>query len=115
MNDDNWFDLKDKLRDRFGEVIGNISSETREDDVGHPLTTTTETLEFDSPMGRLKIERVSHPKIINKKAHYHKGAGVAKVELVLSEDEMSHRLNVYKKDEAGEWQTLDLPAERLNF
>jgi hypothetical protein len=115
MNNDNWFDLKEKLINRFGEINETTHKEEREDDVGHRIVTTIETLEFNSPLGKLKIERLSRPKILDKISHYHKGAGVAKVELVLSDDEVSHRLSVYKLDDAGDWQPLDLPAERLTF
>lgn len=115
MNDDRWFDLKEKLNSRFGEISEEITTEEREDDVGHKIQIKTEKLEFDSPLGHLKIERVSRPKIVDKIAHYHKGAGAAKVELVLSPDEMSRKIYVYKKDEVGDWQPLDLPTERLTF
>jgi len=115
MNDERWGELKEKLSSRFGEITENRHEEEHEDDVGHTATTRFETIEFDSELGHLKIERVTRPKIIDKVAHYHKGAGVAKVEYIVSDTEKSYKLNVYKKDEAGNWQPLDLPAERLSF
>jgi hypothetical protein len=115
MNDERWGDLKEKLHNRFGEVIEEKRTEDHEDDVGHVTSIVFETLELNSELGHLKIERVTRPKILDKVAHYHKGAGVAKVEYVVSETEKSYKINVYKKDEAGEWQPLDLPAERLSF
>lgn len=115
MNDERWYELKDKLKSRFGEVAESDNHEEHEDDVGHTMKSRTETLVFNSELGKLKIERISRPKILDKKAHYHKGAGVAKVEYIVSDTEYSHKINVYKMDEAGEWQPLDLPAERLSF
>ena len=115
MNDERWGDLKEKLRNRFGQLKEDRHTEEHEDDVGHVSTTVFEALEFDSELGHLKIERVSRPKILDTKAHYHKGAGAAKVEYVVSDTEMSYKINVYKKDDAGGWQPLDLPTERLSF
>lgn len=114
MNDERWEDLKEKLRERFGNLHIENHTESREDDVGHNITSETETLEFKSELGHLKIERVVRPKVLDKKAHYHH-AGVAKVEYVVSDTEKSYKINVYKKNEVGEWQPLDLPAERLSF
>ena len=99
MNDEKWGDLKIKLNDKFKDVKESKETEDREDDVGHNITSTIETLEFTSPLGELKIVRTSRPKIIDKKSHYHKGAGVAKVEYILSEDEMHHEMKVYKKED----------------
>lgn len=114
MNDDQWEDFKENLGTRFGSLAIDHQSESREDDVGHTIKSQIESIEFDSELGHLKIERVSRPKILDKKSHYHK-SGVAKVEYVVSDTEMSHKINVYKKDEVGEWRPLDLPAERLSF
>ncbi len=115
MNDERWGDLLDNLEERFGEIGKTSEHRAHEDDVGNKTDELVERVEFNSPLGHLRIERVSRPKVLDRKAHYHKGAGVAKVEYVTSETEKSHKLNVYKKDEAGEWQPLDLPAERLSF
>jgi len=116
MNDERWQDLKDKIENKFGEFDQDTEDVFIEDDLGHKIPQKIETLEFNSDLGRLRIERVSHPKILDRKAHYTKGAGGADVEYVTSEDEFTYKINVYKKDEVtGDWATLDLPAERLSF
>lgn len=116
MNDEKWQDLKEKIDNRFGGFEEDTEELFLEDDLGHKIPQVIETLEFKSDMGELKIERISHPKIVDRIAHYHKGAGGADVEYVASEDEFTYKINVYKKDDiTGDWQTLDLPAERLNF
>jgi hypothetical protein len=116
MNDDKWIDLKIKLREKFGKIKESIEEEASEDDVGHQIPIKIERLEFDSPLGHLRMERTTRPKILDKKSHYHKGAGGAQVEYVLSEDEFSHKLDVYKLDEVtGDWQPLDVPEESLSF
>ena len=116
MNDEKWSDLKEKIENRFGGFDDYVEEVFIEDDLGHRIPQKIESLEFKSDLGYLKIERTSHPKIVDRKAHYHKGAGGADVEYVTSEDEFTYKITVYKKDEVtGQWQTLDLPTERLNF
>lgn len=116
MNDEKWQDLKEKIDNRFGGFEEETEELFLEDDIGNKIPQRIETLEFKSDMGELRIERISHPKIVDRKAHYHKGAGGADVEYITSEDEFTYKINVYKKDDVtGEWKGLDLPAERLNF
>lgn len=115
MNDEKWGELKTKLEDNFGEIKRTTGEESREDDVGNEIKSKTETLEFNSPMGEIRIKRTSRPKIIDKKSHYHKGAGAAKVEYVLSEEETHHQIDIFKKDDTGEWAPMDLPAEKISF
>jgi hypothetical protein len=115
MTDEKWFDLKEKIKEKFGDYKESAEDTSREDDTGNKIPERTERIEFTSPLGEIRLERISHPKIIDKKAHYHKGSGGAKVEFILSPDEVTHKLNAYKKDEAGEWRTLEIPAENLSF
>jgi hypothetical protein len=115
MNDDKWLDLKVKLREKFGDVEETVEKESGEDDMGQSVPTTTETLQFDSPLGRLKMIRTTRPKILDKKTHYHKGAGGAQVEFILSDDEMTHKLEVFKLDEVtGDFLPLDIPADNFS-
>lgn len=115
MNDDKWGDLKIKIADKFSDLKEVTDSEEREDDVGNKIKSKIETLEFLSPLGELRIIRTSRPKIIDKKSHYHKGAGAAKVEYVLSEDEKHHEIKVMVKEDTGAWKELELPAEKISF
>jgi hypothetical protein len=115
MNDEKWGDLKIKLEDNFGDLTVTKENLERQDDIGNTIKSTEETLEFTSPLGKLRVVRTSRPKIVDKISHYHKGAGAAKVEYVLSEDEMHHEIRVFKKGSNEEWEPLELPAENLSF
>jgi hypothetical protein len=116
MTDEKWIDLRVKLKEKFGEVLESTEEDNGEDDMGHQIPSKIETLEFDSPLGHLRIARTTRPKIIDKKTYYHKGAGEAQVEYILSEDEFSHKIDVTKLDEVtGEWKPLDLPEDSLQF
>ncbi|MDD3679010.1 MAG: hypothetical protein PHT36_02065 [Patescibacteria group bacterium] len=115
MNNEKWGDLKIKIEDNFKDLVILKENEERKDDVGNTIKTDIETLEFTSPLGKIRIVRTSRPKIIEKKSHYHKGAGAAKIEYVLSEDEMHHEINIFKINDTGEWELLELPAEKFSF
>lgn len=116
MNDEKWGDLKEKVSEKFGHFDLDVQNGILEDDLGHKFPQKTEVLEFKSPLGELRIERVSHPKILEKKAHYHKGAGGAKLEFIVDENEYSHKMTISKRDEVtGNWLPLDVPADRLSF
>lgn len=115
MNDEKWHDLKGTIKEKAREYKEYIEDASREDDLGHKVPTKKEVLEFEVELGEFKVERTTRPVILDKKTHYHKGAGGADVEFVLSEDEFTHKVEIFKKDEYGEWQPLDIPTERLSF
>ncbi len=114
MNDEKWAETKYKIAEKFHDFDENVEDDFLEDDLGNQIPQKTETLVFTSPMGKIKMIRVSHPKIVDRKAHYHKGAGGAKVELVTDETEKSYRFEAYLLKD-GEWEKMEVPAERLNF
>ncbi|MDD3480848.1 MAG: hypothetical protein PHW75_01295 [Patescibacteria group bacterium] len=117
MNDEKWHDLKERAKEKFSDLEVTEEIETREDDTGKKITTKIEKLQFTSPLGELRVERATRPKILDKKTHYHHGAGgqQADIEYVLSEDEEVHKITIFKKNETGEWEEMDLPAERISF
>ncbi len=117
MNDEKWYELKEKAKEKFDDFSEFQEAETREDDTGQEITTIIEKMEFTSPLGKLRIERATRPKIIDKKTHYHKGAGGSKadIEYVLSDEEKVHKITIYRRNEMNEWEEMNLPAERINF
>lgn len=115
MNDEKWSELKGTIKEKASDFIEKVEDASSEDDMGNKIPAKKEILEFRVDLGNIKIERVTRPVILEKKAHYHKGSGGAKVEYVLSEDEFTHKLEIFKENEIGEWEKLDLPTERLSF
>lgn len=115
MNDEKWIDLKGTIKEKAIEFKEYKEDISREDDLGHRVPTTKEALEFEVEAGTFKLERTTRPVILDKKTHYHKGAGGADIEYVLSNDEFTHKISVYKKDDYGDWQLVDIPTERLSF
>lgn len=117
MNDEKWEDLKEKISTKGIELHEKTEDATTFDDLENKIPGKKEILEFSTEIGKIKIERTSRPKILDKKAHYHKGTGgQAKLEYVLSKDELSHKIDIFRWDEdMSKWSPLDLPTERLSF
>jgi hypothetical protein len=66
-----------------------------------------EILIFDTPGGKMKLERSSRPLVLDKKYHYHKTAGTgAQVEYVYSSTEKTHSLDAFREVD-GEWQRVE--------
>lgn len=116
MNDEKWLDLLDMIDEKFGVEKKDKESFTFADDVGHEYEGTVDSIYFNAPFGKIKIERVSKPLVVDKKLHYNRTAGTgAKIEYKMSDTEKTHKTTAYKLNEGGEWEELDLPTERLTF
>ena len=95
MHPDKWPETKDKIRNSF-EVI---SEDRTEDEDRHE---SAEVIIFDSPMGRIKLEWLTRPKVLDTKTHYsNRIGGDVSTEVVYSEDEVTHTLKAYRWDDAG--------------
>lgn len=101
-------------KDKWKEVLGNIhdnfelldrGEEHLEDEGGVDI----EYVEFNGPLGKMRLEFVSKPVILDKKTTYSKRIGSeTKIDYVYSEDERSEKMNAYKWDEAAsDWQEMD--------
>ncbi len=100
MQDERWYDLVDRIQTQF-----QVDHETRQ-----PLERgpgERHVLEFQSPMGRLKLERISRPVVLERRARYSKRANTeATEEFVYSDTESTHRVNLYRWV-AGSWEEQD--------
>jgi hypothetical protein len=117
MQDEKWENLLDNLEIKFGKLERKRSKSTSEDDVGHEITAIDEWVEFDSPIGKMKLVRTTRPMIIDKKFHYtHTGGSKGKVEYVLSDTEKSHKVTLYRwNDIKNDWLEVEQPKGELKF
>lgn len=113
MSDDKWFDLIEQIEQKFEILERYTTEDDMTDDTGKTYKGTKETVIFEGLQGRIKLERVTHPFIIDKKMHYHKGSGgTANIEYTVSETEKTHKLLAYLYDTASDnWKELDIPGE----
>lgn len=108
MTSEKWNDIKTMIQDKF-ELLED-KTEPYEMKVGLDETQKVgdkEVIVFNSPMGKVKLEYITKPVIIDKKEHYNKRMGTAsKTEYILSEDEFVQRMDAYL-EKNGEWQKID--------
>jgi len=106
MTKDKWLDLKDKIKDKFG--IEDQRVEKLEEGEGK-----REIVEFSGPLGKMKIECIIRPKVLEKKVHYtHRQGSTAEVEYITSASEKTYKIGIYRWDTAGQdWE--EIKAESL--
>lgn len=107
MTRDKWLDLKDKIEEQFGvEEYNKSVLEGVPDSV-------VEILIFNNPLGKIKLEWISKPKILGEKTTYSRRIGSdVKVDKVYSQDERSEFLKVYKQ-EGDEWE--EIPTDQFSL
>ena len=105
MHEDRYNDIKQKIKSSF-EII---DERTEKDDQRRE---EIEITEFISPLGKLKVEWITRPKVLDKKTFYSNRIGSdVKVDIVYAEDEFTHTFKVYKEDEVtGDWQEISPEA-----
>jgi len=99
MNDEKWYDLVDR-------ISGKLTVEEKRDEEG-PHRARIETIIFQGPMGKMKLERVSRPVVVDRKVRVSKRIGdVGQEEFVYSETEKSYRVQLFLWSD-GEWREVD--------
>jgi hypothetical protein len=103
MKLERWQDLVDQIKATF-----EIEDEGSYDDDEHGGM-NTQYLEFTGPLGRIRLEFVTKPLLLDTKTKYSKRIGSeTKVEYVYSPTEKTYSLAVFKFDDAtGEWTPFE--------
>lgn len=108
MNPNKWEKLIFLAEERFG--IDKKYTEDFEFDVtstGKSIQATKEVVEFTSPLGKMKIEKITRPIIIDRKVHHSKRIGSdTTIDYIYSDDEFKDELKICKK-ENDEWKELE--------
>lgn len=104
MNEKRWEEIKNLTKNKF-KVLNEEKITEEEKEI--------ERIEFAGPVGRMRLEWVTKPKVLDvKTSHSAKRAGGAarKVEKVYSEDEFVSYMKVYvlKDDQWVEMEAGDL-------
>lgn len=102
MKDEKWYYLLEEIDRKFG--IEEKKTEEIPD-----RRTTIETVIFTGASGRMKIERVTRPVILERKVKFSKRAGSDSAEkYVYSEDEKIHRVTLYAwNEDESKWVEID--------
>ena len=74
---------------------------------GEKIMGQREIVEFKSPLGQIKLEKSSRPKVVDKKVlHTKRIGGRITVDFVYSDKEKIVELKIYKKSTNGEWKEI---------
>ena len=106
MSPEKWEKIKGQIEDNFkAEEHG----ERHEDDMGG---IDIEFIIFKGPLGRIKLEYISKPVVLDKKTTYSNRIGSnTKVDYVYSDTEKSYKMKAYKWDEEqDDWVEMDARA-----
>ena len=106
--------------DKWQQIVGNIkdSFKVEEYEKAHLDEAGGIDLEyiiFQGPLGRMKLEFITKPVVLDKKTKYSNRLGAETVvEYVYSQEEKTHKLKAYKWDEAtGDW--LEMEAKKFDL
>lgn len=110
MTEEKWQDIKGSIKDKFSllqEKIEPIELKvglTEKQKIGEK-----EVLVFQSPLGKIKLEYLVKPVVLDKKEHYTKRMGTtAQTEYVLSDSEFVRRMEAWQwNEENQDWQKID--------
>jgi hypothetical protein len=108
MTIERWKEILGKLKDDF--AVEDEGSERLEEEGGVDI----EYIIFKGPLGRMRLEFIAKPVVLDKKTIYSKRIGSeTKVEYVYGE-EKSHTLNAYKWDD-NEDKWIEMDAAKFNL
>ena len=104
MTEERWEQIKEMAKKDFEVLENNVVDLPQDQGEG-----TKESLIFEGPLGKMKLEFVVKPLVLGKKTHYSKRAGQeTKVDYVVSDTEKVRTLFAFKWDEAAEnWLEID--------
>lgn len=102
MTEQKWEQIISMIEDKFGI---EKRDQWKLDPVGE-----VDCIEFKCPTGKMKLERIVKPKLIDKKTTYSRRiGGDVKVDYIYSEDEFVSTLKAYRYDEAKEgWVDFEI-------
>jgi len=109
MQDEKWEALKEELKRKFkvqNERFEDIIKETADGTIKQGVA---EIIEFETPLGKIKLVRESRPVVLGKKEIYsHQQGKAARTEYEFSETEFSYKIKAYKwNDDQDDWKEMD--------
>lgn len=105
MTDERWQEIKDMVKKNFGILENQVLDLPEEEGRG-----TKEELIFNGPLGKMKLEYIVKPLVIDKKTTYSKRIGSeTKVQYITSATEKVRRMQAYKWEETSEsWVKIEM-------
>ncbi len=109
MNVGKWENLIFMAEEKFGlDKKYTENFEVSELSTGEKIMGQREIVEFKSPLGRIKLEKISRPKVIDKKILRTKRiGGRMAIDFVYSKEEKVEELRIYKLNDNDEWAEIN--------
>ncbi len=109
MNDEQWRETIGRIQDTFKVLNHEI---VRGDEVSGDI----EHIEFETPQGKMKLERVSKPRVVGKSALGSKRiGGSVSVRYEYSATEKIHTVRAFRwDDQSGEWKEIVMKGDRFH-
>ena len=103
MQPEKWTIIKGNIKDNF--KIEDEGSEHIDDEGGIDI----EYIVFQSPLGKIRLEYITKPIVLDRKTTYSKRIGSeTKIDYIYSDAEKSYKLDAYKwNDKAETWEEID--------
>jgi hypothetical protein len=109
MNLKKWENLIFKVEENFG-IDRQYQEEFKvgETNDGQKIKGQKEVIEFKGPLGKMKLEKISQPKVVAKKIlSSHRAGGRVAVDYVYSEQDQILKFKIYQKKSAqDDWEEL---------
>lgn len=103
MTTERWLDIVATVTEKFPDA--QRKKEPLPDGPG-----SVDALEFTSPVGRVRLEFTTHPRVIGKKAFGGRRVGTAtSVSYQYDPNEDVHEMIAYRQEQ-GEWREIDASA-----
>jgi hypothetical protein len=105
MTKDKWEEIVDKLAGKFSDF--EKYTKNLDDDSGG----SKEVVEFTGPLGKMKLEFTTKPRLLGEKTSYSKRIGAnVQVEKQYDPDNEVSFMKAYKQDLAGVWEEMNAAA-----
>ena len=112
MTDEKWQQVIGQIKDNF-ELIDQRTEDLPEDEGPGSV----EIVEFNGPLGKMKLERTSRPLVLDKKTIGSRRIGSdTTVEYVYSDTEKVHKFIAYRFDENNQnWVEMEMEKGNMVF
>ncbi|MDD4607082.1 MAG: hypothetical protein PHS07_01940 [Patescibacteria group bacterium] len=119
MNIEKWIDIKGRIKEKF-EILDEqeVEEEIGQDQHNQIVKAKKEIIEFQGPLGKIKLVFSQHPPLLEKKADYSRRIGGQIDVKYIYDIQQPHvaSFSVYQWDEGQQdWQELKIQEEMFVF
>ena len=111
MNQERWDNIISMVEEKFPPAeLSSEDIEIGEDEHNNPVKGKIERLEFTGPLGKMKLEKTTKPRVVDKQTlHSNRAGSDVRVNYVYSKDEFSQFMKAYKwNEDEEEWKEIDV-------